>query len=178
MRAVHEADLGRALAAVDRSHAELDRERAEIAAVLGAFDELVTGSGRGDTADAAAVGSATSARTLWIGEVARVVGVHTSALRLWEQRGLLRPPRQRGTGYRLYDGSELRNARVIALLRRGGYPLSIVDAVLAELRTTGSPSRVRAELHKREHDLRRRSRRRLRASATLSAYLDRIGLAA
>jgi DNA-binding transcriptional MerR regulator len=161
MRAVHAGDLETALAALDQSHGELDRERADIARVLGAFETVV--------ASPAGVGRRRDVR---IGEVADAVGVRTSALRLWEQRGLLRPGREKITGYRVYDESELRKARVVALLRRGGYPFPIVRAVLDEMRATGSPERVRAELAKREQDLHRRSLRRLGASAALYAYLE------
>lgn len=162
MRAVHAGDLDGALAAVDAGHAELDRERADIARVLAAFDELA----------AADPGAPAPRGTLRIGEVARLTGVRTSALRVWERHGLLRPSRDRPTGYRVYDAAEVRNARVVALLRRGGYPIPIVRAVLDELRTTGSPQRVRAELAKREKELSTRSRRRLAGTAALHAYLE------
>ncbi|WP_233565108.1 MerR family transcriptional regulator [Micromonospora musae] len=110
-------------------------------------------------------------RAARIGEVAALVGVRTSQLRLWEVRGLLRPTRSPGAGYRVYDEAELRAAQVVALLRRGAYPFEIITAVLDELRTTGSPQRVRAELARREQELHRRSLRRLRASAALYDYL-------
>jgi DNA-binding transcriptional MerR regulator len=164
MNAVHGGDLSFALAAVDQGHAALDHERAEIADVLAAFETL-----------ASQEVEATTRATLRIGEVARVIGVRTSALRVWERGGLLRPTRQRGTGYRVYDPTELRNARVVALLRRSAYPLPTVKAVLDELRTTGSPERVRAELAQRERDLHRRSRARLKGSAALEAYLEARG---
>lgn len=162
MRAVHEGDLDTALTEVDRSHAELDRERAEIANVLGAFETIVTSSDAPDPIPR---------RGIRIGEVARAIGVRTSSLRLWEQRGLLRPSRENATGYRVYDEPELRRARVVALLRRGNYSFPIIGAVLDEMRTTGSPERVRAELAKREQELQGRSLRRLRASAALYDYL-------
>ncbi|HEU5161115.1 MAG TPA: MerR family transcriptional regulator [Streptosporangiaceae bacterium] len=163
MRAVHEGDLDTALAALDRSHAELDHERAEIRKVLGAFETIVTGRGTADSVHH---------RGVRIGEVARALGVRTSSLRLWEQRGLLRPTREQTTGYRVYDESELRRAQVVALLRRGNYSFPIIQAVLDEMRTTGSPERVHAELAKREQELRGRSLRRLRASAALYGYLQ------
>jgi DNA-binding transcriptional MerR regulator len=172
MRAVHAGDIEKALAILDRSHGELNRERAEIASVLGAFATVVdpaafaagsTGSPRGPAPSGGAA--------VRIGAVADAIGVRTSSLRLWERRGLLRPTRERGTGYRVYDEAELHRARVVALLRRGNYPIAIVQAVVDEMRTTGSPDRVRAELAKREQDLHRRSLRRLRASATLYGYL-------
>ncbi|GAA2070489.1 MerR family transcriptional regulator [Actinomadura alba] len=165
MRAVHRGEVESALASLDQSHAELDRERAEIDKVLGAFETVVSTS--------AEVGPVPR-RGLRIGEVARAVGVRTSSLRVWEERGLLRPGREKGTAYRVYDESELHKARIVALLRRGLYPFPIIQAVLDELRTTGSPERVRAELAKREQELHRRSMRRLRGSAALYAYLERV----
>lgn len=159
MRAVHKGQIDVALAELDRSHAELDRERGTIERVLSAFEIVV-------------VEPELKRRTVRIGEVADAVGVRTSALRLWEQAGLLRPTRERSTGYRLYDRSELRNAQVVALLRRGNYPLAIVRAVVDEIRATGSPERVRAELAKREQQLYQRSLLRLRASAALYGYLQ------
>jgi len=167
MRAVHADDLATALATLDRSHAELDRERSDIAAVLGAFDTVVT---------APATEPPAARRDARIGEVATAVGVRTSALRFWETRGLLRPGREKVTGYRVYDDTELRVARVVALLRRGDYPFPIIHAVLDELRTTGNPERLRARLAERERDLHRRSLCRLRASAALHTYLASLGL--
>jgi DNA-binding transcriptional MerR regulator len=133
MRAVHDSDVDTALQTLDQGHAELDAERAEIAKVLRAFDTVLS------TPDSTREVPRQGAR---IGVVARAVGVHTSALRVWEQHGLLCPARQRGTEYRIYDAAELRNAHAVALLRRGGYPLSIVYSVMQELRSTGSPERV------------------------------------
>jgi DNA-binding transcriptional MerR regulator len=176
MRAAHAADVETVLAELDRSHGELDRERADIERVLGAFEAVVASPvGAGRPAGAAAGSRPPVGRR--IGEVAAAIGVRTSALRLWEQRGLLRPRRERYTGYRVYDEAESRRAQVVALLRRGGYPFPIVHAVLDELRDTGSPERVRAELARREQELHRRSLRRLRASAALYGYLQRLGLA-
>jgi DNA-binding transcriptional MerR regulator len=164
MRAVHAGDVETALSTVDNSHAELDRERAEIAGVLGAFASVTATPGPA------------ARRHYRIGAVADTVGARTSSLRLWERRGLLRPARERGSGYRVYDDAELHRARVVALLRRGNYPIPIVRAVVDEMRTTGSPERLRAELARREQDLHRRSRLRLRASAALYDYLTGIRL--
>ncbi|TVT24849.1 MerR family transcriptional regulator [Amycolatopsis acidiphila] len=161
MRAVHAGDLETVLKTVDASHAELSRERADIARVLGAFETVGTPPV-----------VPRQRRPLRIGEVADAVGVRTPVLRVWEQRGLLRPEREHSTGYRVYGPAELRKAEVVALLRRGNYPFPTVRAVLDELGPQGRPERVRAELAKREQELNRRSLRRLRASAALSAYLD------
>lgn len=171
MRAVHHGDLDAALAALDAGHAELDRERAELAGVRAAFDELArTTAGAGDEA------APRPRYSRHIGEVAHVTGVRTSALRVWEKYGLLRPSRDPVTGYRVYDAAEVRNARVVALLRRGGYPLPLVGAVLGELRSTGDPQRVQAELAKRDRELTARSAHRMAGTAALHAYLHHIGL--
>ena len=165
MQAVHAGDVEAALARVDQGHAELDRERAHIDRVLGAFESIVTTT-RDDPA---------RRRGLRIGEVAGAVGVRTSALRLWEHYGLLQPDRERVTGYRTYDEAEFRNAHLVALLRKGGYRLDIVRAVIDEMRSSHhrKPERVRAELARREQELHRRSWQRLRASALLYAYVER-----
>jgi DNA-binding transcriptional MerR regulator len=168
MRAVHAADVVTALAVLDRSHAELDRERSEIAGVLDAFAAIAT------PPMPSLPPGAPGGKGVRIGAVADVVGVRTSALRVWERHGLLRPSRERSTGYRVYDEAELRRARVVALLRKGNYPISIVRAVIDELRSTGSPERVRTELARREQDLHRRSLLRLQASAALFDYLSRV----
>jgi DNA-binding transcriptional MerR regulator len=169
LSAVHEGDIATAIAGVDASHAELDRERAEVADVLQALSTVTASPAAGPATVPVPRGG------LHIGDVARIARVRTPVLRLWERRGLLRPARERGTGYRVYDEVELRTARVVALLRRGAYPFPVVHAVVAELRGSGSPERVRAELAKREQELHHRSVLRLRASAALYGYLEQFG---
>ncbi|MGD1223154.1 MerR family transcriptional regulator [Streptomyces krungchingensis] len=169
MRAVHGGDLEAALAALDASHARLDRERAELAAVHEALDTVLAGG------TITPVTSASARRQLRIGQVARAVGVRPPVLRLWEDRGLLRPDREPSTGYRVYSRTEVHAAQIVSLLRRGHHPLATIKAVLDELRSTGSPDRVAAELAGRGRDLHRRSLHRLRASAALHDYLEYLG---
>jgi len=52
-----------------------------------------------------------------IGEVARRVGVSASALRLWEQQGLVRPARSSGR-YRLYSDADLVRLRHVRRMRQ------------------------------------------------------------
>jgi ubiquinone/menaquinone biosynthesis C-methylase UbiE len=66
MSAVHRGDVGTALATIDAGHAELARDRVDVAAAAEAF------------AAAAADPGPTSRRTALIGQVARAVGVRTS----------------------------------------------------------------------------------------------------
>lgn len=161
MRAVHNGDLETAFALLDASHAELHRERTELAEVLGVLDTLLTD----EVAPMEGGG-------LRIGELADAIGVQTPVLRLWEARGLLRPTREKSTGYRRYSASEARLAQVVALLRRGNHPFSAIGSVLTELRTTGNPERVRTQLAGREREVHRRSLSRLRGSVALHVYLQ------
>jgi DNA-binding transcriptional MerR regulator len=68
-----------------------------------------------------------------IHEAAKRVGVRVSALRYWEQRGLLRPARDARNHYRRYDEQELHRLQIIALLRQAGYAFARIRTVLDEL---------------------------------------------
>jgi DNA-binding transcriptional MerR regulator/quercetin dioxygenase-like cupin family protein len=99
-------------------------------------------------ARAARDGVETRGALLRIGEAARLIGVSTSALRLWERQGLVRPGRSRG-GYRLYGAADLDRLRHIRrlrhvdqvnapgirrILRRGGEAVRVGASRLRELR--------------------------------------------
>ncbi|HET6297607.1 MAG TPA: MerR family transcriptional regulator, partial [Kribbella sp.] len=103
-----------------------------------------------------------------------LLGVRTSTLRFWEQVGLVRPARERVTGYRVFDLGAARDAHLVRLLREGNFPMMIILAALDEMHSSadGRPERVGAELSRRKAELHERSLARLRADATLIAYLD------
>ena len=159
LAAVHSDDIPAALAALDESHAELARERARIAATVEAFTRA---------ADSPVPAVRRPAR---IGRVAADIGVRTPVLRLWERRGLVRPDREPTTGYRLYGPTEQRAAHLIAVLRTGGVPFTIIGPVIVALRTSGSTTSALAELRRREEQVHHVSRGRLAATAALDAYL-------
>ena len=70
---------------------------------------------------------------LTIGTFSRRTGLSVRALRLYDELGVLRPdsldPR---TGYRLYSPSQVRAARMIALLRAAEMPLRDIAVVLEQ----------------------------------------------
>jgi serine/threonine protein phosphatase PrpC len=69
---------------------------------------------------------------LTIGAFARAAKLTPKALRLYDQLGLLPPAAiDPGSGYRLYDAAQLRQARLIARLRRLGMPLAEIRTVCA-----------------------------------------------
>jgi DNA-binding transcriptional MerR regulator len=158
MTAVHRGDPATAAAIADRAHAQLDSERSEVTGLLRAFD--------GDLPPDIHI-----RRPLRIGDAAAIAGVRPSALRVWEDMGLLTPGREPGTGYRTYDQTQVVRARVTALLRATGYSLPAAKDVMDAMRD-GDPARTRDALQSRLRDLDDLSRRRLRATAALSAYLD------
>ncbi|MGW1164018.1 MerR family transcriptional regulator [Streptomyces sp. NPDC002550] len=69
---------------------------------------------------------------LTIGAFARASRLSPKALRLYDELELLRPARvDPGTGYRYYAVEQLRQARLVAWLRRLGMPLAEIRAVCA-----------------------------------------------
>lgn len=158
--AVHHGDVPAALAAVDDSHGELARERAAVAAATAAFAEA-----------ARRPASPVVRRQASIGRVASDIGVRTPVLRLWERRGLLRPERDPATGYRRYSETEQGAARLVAVLRAGGFAFPTIEATIATMRSTGSVEHALVHLARRDEQVYQRSLSRLRASAALHAYL-------
>lgn len=68
---------------------------------------------------------------LSIGELARVSGLSASALRFYDRSGVLRPAYvDPDTGYRWYTSGQVRDARVVATLRRVAMPVAEIGRVL------------------------------------------------
>jgi DNA-binding transcriptional MerR regulator len=69
------------------------------------------------------------AQTLTIGELARSTGVATSALRYYEDLGLLRPAR-RTSGHRSYDPQAVAIVGVVLFLRDVGFTLKEIKRMV------------------------------------------------
>jgi len=77
--------------------------------------------------------------TLNIGELAKNVGLNTSAIRYYESIGLLpKPPRQ--SGWRKYDPSILDRLKVIHAARAFGFTLEEIQLLLDGFPKTAEPS--------------------------------------
>lgn len=96
--------------------------------------------------------------------------MRVSALRFWEQQGLLTPQRALESGYRLYDETQMRRLRVVVLLRKAGYSFDAIHATLEEL-ASEAPDRAVAAAERKLSELARRSRDCMEAIAMLHAYL-------
>ena len=78
---------------------------------------------------------------LTIGEVARRSGVASSALRFYEERGLIASVRA-GSGHRRYRRSVLRRVAFIVFAQKIGFSLEEIGAELAKLPSDRIPTRV------------------------------------
>lgn len=113
---------------------------------------------------------------LRIGELAARSGVSAKALRLYEQRGLLRPAAHSAAGYRLYGSAALARLGQILLLRRAGFSLAQIGRLLA--RDPGVAARLlqeriavlERECSERQHTL--LALRRLQHGVVASSAID------
>jgi DNA-binding transcriptional MerR regulator len=161
MHAVNGGDLDTALQAIDRSHAQLLRDRETLDAVEAAIGILAKppATSRPD-------------RPLPIGALAHRIGVRSATLRKWERAGILTPQRDPTTHYRLYGGADIRDAELAYLLRRGGYLLDHIATVVRQVRGAGGAEPLTDSLQNWRQRLAGRGRAMLVAAARLADYLD------
>ncbi len=163
MQALHQDQRAEALALIDERHAELAETRQQLAQTLAALSLLTT--------QLPTVTHPRAASRLRVGAAARLVGVRVSALRFWEQQGLLRPVRDADSKYRLYDEQQLRRLRIVALLRQANYDFPAIHTTLNELEA-GQPERAVAAVEQRRGELAATSWRCIQALAALHGYIE------
>ncbi|MEU9649417.1 TioE family transcriptional regulator [Streptomyces sp. NPDC048110] len=161
MRAVNEDALDEALRLIDESHARLLDDRRTLEAVEGALRDLVPEP----------AGEVPGAAGGFIGALAAELGLRPATLRKWERAGLVRPRRDPVTGYRRYDESDVRDARLAHQLRRGGYPLERIAAVVAQVRSAGGVEPLEPALREWRDRVTARGRAMVAGAAELDAYL-------
>ncbi|MCP2637851.1 MerR family transcriptional regulator [Microbacterium sp. HD4P20] len=146
--------------AVDDLHAAIARDRADVRGALRALvSVLADPTDESDERD-----------VMTIGELADALGLRPSALRHWEDHGLVRPARAGAA--RRYRARAIAEARVVAVLRAGGYGIPHISRVLDQWRTHGLTAEARDLLDARLSDLTRRSIRLLEGAGHLHALLD------
>ncbi|WP_327072689.1 TioE family transcriptional regulator [Kitasatospora purpeofusca] len=160
MNAVHAGRTDEALTALDHGHAQLLRDRETLASVRGAVEHL-----------AEAAEPTPGPLALSIGELGHRLGLTPATLRTWEAAGILLPQRDRATGHRVFRATDVRDAELAHLLRRGGYRLPHIAAVVQQIRTAGGTSALAAALTDWQERLTARGLAMLRAAAHLSGYL-------
>ncbi|KOS53465.1 MerR family transcriptional regulator [Rhodococcus rhodochrous] len=160
MHATNRGDTESAYRIIDAAHVALLAERDTRLEVATAMDALAT-----------ATSTPVRGRPLTVGELARRLGMHPATLRTWETQGILRPDRDRATGYREYGPDCVRDAEIARQLRRGGCPLAQVARFVDSLRTAGGADTSTAFLDSWQDRLTERSRALLAGAAQLDTYL-------
>jgi DNA-binding transcriptional MerR regulator len=96
--------------------------------------------------------TATATSYLRIGQLAERSGVSAKALRLYEQRGLLKPCAHSEAGYRLYGPDALRRLMQVLVLKRSGFSLAEIGQLLAR-NSTAAAHLLAARIETLERDL-------------------------
>jgi DNA-binding transcriptional MerR regulator len=158
LRAVNRDATEEALRLIDESHAQLLDDRRTLRSVEAALRDLgPVSQERGE---------------MFVGALARRLGIRPATLRKWERAGLVRPRRDPRTGYRVYGAADVRDALLAHQLRRGGYRLAQVAPLIAQVRSAGGVAPIASMLRDWHARLSARGRAMLTGAAALDAYLD------
>lgn len=117
------------------------------------------------------------ADSMTITELSHALGVQASTLRFWEKAGLVAPDRiatRAGTARR-YTLAAIREARVTAALRAGGYRVPDVRAAITAVRELGDVSHSLAALDARLENITERTLALLRAGTLLADLIEPAG---
>ncbi len=123
VRAVTASAVPEMLVLLDTAHARLDAERTELRqakrAALAISKEPIEDVRPTDS--------------MSISELAAALGVRPSTLRHWDAKGLAVPDRDSTRGTRRYTPTQVRDARVVRQLRKAGYRIEPLRALMPEL---------------------------------------------
>ncbi|WP_432149034.1 TioE family transcriptional regulator [Streptomyces sp. bgisy029] len=170
MRAVNRGAADEAFLLIDESHAQLLEDRRTLRAVENALRDLGP-EARDPGPEAGESGPPGSPAATFVGPLADQLGLRPATLRKWEAVGLVRPRRDPLTGYRVYGEADVRDARLVHQLRRGGYLLEQIAPLLDQVRAAGGLAPLEAALTDWNSRLAARGRALLAGAAELDAYL-------
>ena len=157
MRAAHVGPESDLLALLDGAHARLHAERRDLALARKAAAAIT----------AEPIEEAHPSDCMSISELAGALGVRTSTLRHWDAEGLVIPHRSPGRRVRIYAPSDVRDARIVHQLRRAGYGVGPLRALMPELRRARRWEEVLTTLAVRDASIDVRSRALVQATAAL-----------
>lgn len=143
---------------LDASHARLHQERRQVALARQAVESIKTEP----------LADVDPADSMSVGAVAIALGIRPSTLRHWEAERLLNPART-ATGARIYNPTDVRDARLIHQLRQAGHRIRPLRDLLPMLQTGGSASEI---LTDRERSIHARSQALLSATIALAHCLS------
>ncbi|WP_327373595.1 MerR family transcriptional regulator [Streptomyces sp. NBC_01216] len=154
-----------AAAAVGALHVRLAGERDEALRARRALDAIRAETNT-DTA-----GTAGGRDTMTITELSSALGVRPSALRFWEQEGLVSPRRVTSLRARSYDPPAIRAARVVVALRGAGHGIPAVREIIGALHRLDGLEEAERLLLRRLDGIAARSVALLRAGTDLAAVV-------
>lgn len=123
MREMRDGIAERAFWGINRQQFETQAEKQRVEEVLGMLR----------SAEFSKYGNIHVSDSMTIGEVARMVGVNRSAIRHWEQEGLIVSERNQVNGYRVFTRTELKKIILISSLRKTVYYIDNMKQLLKEL---------------------------------------------
>ncbi|MEU3661437.1 MerR family transcriptional regulator [Streptomyces sp. NPDC032940] len=155
--------IAKAASAVGAVHVRLARERDEALRAQEALRAIRT---EADTGEFEHEGDA-----MTITELAGALGVRPSALRFWEEEGLVVPERVTSLRARRYGLSAIRAARIVAALRASGYGIPAVRDVIGSLHGLEGREEAQRVLGRRLDQIAERTVALLRAGTDLAAVV-------
>ncbi|WP_280236678.1 MerR family transcriptional regulator [Nocardia cyriacigeorgica] len=161
MRVAHREPVGEALALLDAAHARLDRERTDLRMAKAAAAAI----------SAEPITDVHASDAMSVSELADALGVRPSTLRHWDAERLVVPDRVTAAGTRRYSPAQVRDARIIHQLRRAGYRIDTLRALVPDLPRGRRSEDIAAALAVREADITSRSHALLEAAGALGAVL-------
>lgn len=161
VRGVHRFPLSRVLALLDAAHARLDTERTELRQAKEAARAI----------SSEPIEDVRAADSMSVSELAAALGLRPSTLRHWDAEELVVPDRHPVRGTRRYTPAQVRDARIVHQLRKAGYRIAPLRALMPELRRARRLADVADALAARDAGIAARSKALLDGAAALSAVL-------
>ncbi|MFG2291412.1 MerR family transcriptional regulator [Streptomyces sp. NPDC048595] len=162
VRAVHQSPTSQVLALLDAAHARLDTERTELRRAKDAAEAI----------SSEPIGDVRASDSMNISELAAALGVRPSTLRHWDAEDLVVPDRDPVRGTRRYTPAQVRDARIVHQLRKAGYRIAPLRALMPELRRARRLADVASALAARDAGIAARSEALLEGAVALSAVLS------
>ncbi|MFP7737280.1 MerR family transcriptional regulator [Priestia aryabhattai] len=125
MRMIKNANIEKALWSVNKQQFHLQVEKQRVGEILAMIQ----------SANFTSYKNIKIKKHISIGEAAEIAGVNTSAIRHWENEGLIRSERNKENGYRMFTIPELRKILVISSLRKTVYYIENMKQLLEDLDT-------------------------------------------
>ena len=166
MRDLRTLPPGQGAALICGFHARLNDEREQALAARHALETI--------RSEATTEAEPVESDSMTITELSQALGVTASTLRFWETAGLVAPERvaTRAGSARRYPLTAIREARITAALRAGGYRIPDVRTAITAVRELNEVSQTMTALEARLADIARRTLALLRAGTLLAGIIE------